>query len=369
MFKGRSFKLILDANRGVGPGFDLLRIGLALAIFYGHTFWVSGAAIIPLDAATTLAVADIQRMTIAGWDGLKRPFHVALVPMFFALSGFLVTSSAMRLPSVTTFLANRLLRIFPALLVELVLSAFVLGAVFTDLPAERYFSSPGLLSYFGNVVGYVTLVLPGVFKLNPVPDLVNVNLWTLPAEFDCYLLLSAAIIFGVLRRRALVLSLILAASVIMAVLNGTTNFAVTPSVYALHTITFYFLVGVAFYLWREVIPFSWPLFMLSAVASYLFLMSRHTVYLAPVFVTYCTIFIGLTKLPRIGLVSRGDYSYGLYLYGFPISQALVASIPAFRDHGWALLATACLATAAFSVASWHYIEKPTLALKRHLPKR
>ena len=326
MFQIPTFKSILDRHRGIGPGFDVLRIGLALAIFYGHTLWVAGTAASPTAAAVTAdAGAHLQLLTIAGWDGPKRPLHVALVPMFFALSGFLVSGSAIRLPSVRTFLANRLLRIFPALIVELTLSAFILGATFTDLPAREYFAASGLLAYFGNVVGYVTLTLPGVFTTNPVPNVVNVNLWTLPAEFDCYLLISIAIVVGALRRRVLMLGLLTAASIVLAVLNGTTDFAVTVSVYSLHTITFYFFVGVLFYLWRDKIPFSWPLFALCACASYLLLMSRHTVYLAPVFVTYCTIFLGLVPVPKIKLISSGDYSYGLYLYGFPISQAFDGS--------------------------------------------
>ena len=50
--------------------------------------------------------------------------------------------------------------------------------------------------YFGNIFGFVTYELPGVFTDNPVPALVNGNLWTLPPEFYCYLVLSALMASG-----------------------------------------------------------------------------------------------------------------------------------------------------------------------------
>jgi len=57
----------------------------------------------------------------------------------------------------------------------------------------------------------------------------------------------------------------------------------------------------------------------------------------------------------------GDYSYGVYIYAFPVQQALIASFPDMGAMGVFLSATAI--TLPLAIASWHYIEKPALARK------
>ena len=62
-----------------------------------------------------------------------------------------------------------------------------------------------------------------------------------------------------------------------------------------------------------------------------------------------------------------DYSYGIYLYGYPIIQALVACIPELRGHGALVFVLAAACTMAFAAMSWHLIERRALALKSQLP--
>jgi peptidoglycan/LPS O-acetylase OafA/YrhL len=117
---------VLDRHRGIGPGFDWLRIGLSLLIFYCHAKYIAGKVQQPLAAPAEIVARATKAvgghsapveilMAEGGWSGWHRPFAVALVPMFFALSGFLVTGSAIRLKRTSTFLAFRALRIVPAL--------------------------------------------------------------------------------------------------------------------------------------------------------------------------------------------------------------------------------------------------------------
>jgi peptidoglycan/LPS O-acetylase OafA/YrhL len=110
-----------------------------------------------------------------------------ILPMFFALSGFLVTGSLFRTRTLTEFIALRLLRLVPALAVEVTLSAVVLGALFTSLPIGQYFSDPAFWKYFLNIAGRIHYSLPGVFQDNPIP-IVNISLWTIPYELEWYLI-------------------------------------------------------------------------------------------------------------------------------------------------------------------------------------
>lgn len=363
----KTFKDVLDRNRGIGPGFDVLRIVLSVAIFYGHTLYLSG--ILDSQFYQDAARQSAEGLVQGGWEGIKRPLHVALVPMFFALSGFLVMGSAVRLRATPTFLANRALRIFPALAVELALSALLLGAAFTQLPLRDYFTHPAFFSYAGNLIGIVQMHLPGVFLDNPEAGIINANLWTLPSEFNCYLVTAVLMITGVLFNRRTMTILFVPITIGLAAANLFSDFAVTNTAFPEHVITYYFFAGAMLFHWRDRITYSIPLFLAAGVATYGLLMSHHAVYLAAIPLTYATVHFGMFPLPKFRLLASGDYSYGIYLYGFPIAQAVVAAVPAIRGHGTLLLLVAGLLTALFAAFSWHVIEKPSLAQKRRLPPR
>jgi peptidoglycan/LPS O-acetylase OafA/YrhL len=357
-----TFGSILDRHRGEGPGFAVLRLGLAIAILWIHARFLSR---ISVPAETGVAALSGPHHT---WTGPSHVFFIFMVPAFFALSGFLVTGSALRLRATLPFLTFRVLRILPALLVEVTLSALILGALFTRLPLSSYFRDPQFFRYFGNIVGWITFQLPGVFESNYV-SIVNGNLWTLPAEFDCYLITAAFMITGLAYNRVALTAIMVVVTIVLVGLNTFSDFAVTPEQLFPHTVTYYFFVGMLFYHWREYVSARWELFALAAIGSYVFLNFFHTIYLAPIFVTYFTIFLGVKALPEFKWLRTRDYSYGIYLYGYPIIQALVACVPQLRGHGALVFILGAACTMAFAAMSWHVIERRALALKSQLPAR
>lgn len=294
--------------------------------------------------------------------------------MFFALSGFLITGSAMRL-SLRDFIINRGLRIVPALLVEVVLSAIVLGAIFTTLPLSEYFLSYGFWRYFGNIVGVVTLMLPGVFDTNPA-HAVNTSLWTIPFELGCYILMAGLISSKCLHKPKMVLALCAAFGVIAIGIHlleprFTSTSALDPrNIFVGNGSRLFisFLLGIAVYLYRFDIAYSHRL----AVACFLFCLAVAAVGPLPdallnVFVTpalvYLTAYIGVTDLPELPLFHRGDYSYGIYLYGYPLEQTTVALWPHHGNAPLLILVSVPVIT-AFAMFSWHAIERPILKLRR-----
>ena len=294
----------------------------------------------------------------------KRAYHIALVPMFFAVSGFLVTSSAYRLRNVRIFLAFRLLRIIPALAMEVTLSALVLGPMFTTLTLAAYFSHPQFFEYFRNIVGIVTMLLPGVFTSNPIGPVTNVNLWTLPAEFYCYLVTAAAMATSLFFNRKVFSYLFALMTLCLIYASFDHDVGVTVSdIYGTEVALYYFFCGVFAFLWRGQIPVDWKLFVFCCLAGGGLLGLRKAVFLAPLFVTYATVFVGLMNIPKIPLLSRGDYSYGVYLYGFPICQALICAFPQFTGHHNLLALTGGLVTLIFAALSWHLVEMKFLLLK------
>jgi peptidoglycan/LPS O-acetylase OafA/YrhL len=87
-----------------------------------------------------------------------------------------------------------------------------------------------------------------------------------------------------------------------------------------------------------------------------------TSYLAPLPIAYVTMFIGLQNPGKIRLIAAGDFSYGVYLYGFPIQQTVARLLP---DHRvWYIHFPASLTIAAmFAWLSWTMIESPILVRK------
>ena len=360
---------------GVGPGFHFLRHALSVVILAHHC----RVAVTGGSSPAQIALADAAGVTVAGHDkvlgGFLQPGVFALVGMFFALSGFLIAGSALRTGKVGPFLANRCFRILPALTVEVTLSALVLGPFFTTLPLGQYFSDPMLLSYFGNIVGHVALELPGVFQNNPWPSVVNVNLWTLPPEFWCYLIMLGLMAGGVL---ATPVRFTLAVAGLSAVALGLGLY--DPATFTVrhdntHFTTWYivlmFFFGVAMYLNARRVPVSFPLFLACGLGYYVLMLADLLGAVSGMLLTYCMVYIGMQRFAWFDRVVTKDLSYGIYLYGFPLTQATVALLIPHLDGvakglSFALIFPLVLVlTGSFASLSWDYIEKPALKL-RHL---
>jgi peptidoglycan/LPS O-acetylase OafA/YrhL len=387
-YRGATFKAILDENGGAGLGFDVLRLALATLILLVHSSWIvgtSGVTTSILNLIFHINSETAQGLGQAAWainhtgvtgnpnvhelTGLGRPITLSYLPMFFALSGFLVTGSALRTGRLVPFLGLRVLRLLPALFVEVTLSAIILGGIFTELPLSQYYASPMFWSYFLNIIGDVHLFLPEVFVKNNT-DIVNSNLWTLPWELQCYIVMSIMIVTGVLFHRILLAMLVGVATVYLIYVSLVNGFQVVPAQVEGPTLVYYFVIGVLMFLWRDKFVFHEGLFIVAAVLCYILMMSPRTVFIYPILLTYITAFIGLFPFPKSSLIKSGDYSYGIYLYGFPVTQALFAAslLMGFSRQGnLAVFAPlAVLATAAFAALSWHGVEKHCLKLKRYI---
>jgi peptidoglycan/LPS O-acetylase OafA/YrhL len=341
-------KAIMDRNDGIGPGFDSLRLWLAFSVLLVHSF-----AVAQYDQGLP------QRL----WSGPLRPLLLVILPMFFGLSGFLVTGSAMRTRSIKAFVALRLLRLLPALGVEVTLSALILGPLLTVLPLRLYFTDPLFFSYFGNIVGHVQFFLPGVFTTAPMAGIVNLNLWTLWPEYCCYVFILFLMASGALFDRQ---KMTIIAGVVLGILgvgNSLFELGETDTMYGAPILLMSFTMGVVAYQWRERIPVHRGVFAAAAAALYAAWSFRGTAVLGLIPLTYCMAYLGVQPLPRLRLLPQGDYSYGIYLYGFPILQALVFLFPTLKIW-WALFPAAAVVVLAIAMASWHFVERPALSFKR-----
>jgi peptidoglycan/LPS O-acetylase OafA/YrhL len=374
----RSIGEVLRESKGMGVGFDTLRLVLASSVVFIHCS-LRGSSSVDVDLEPLVAHLPIPTWALS----------TAAVPLFFALSGFLLAGSAEK-QSLGTFAANRALRIFPALAVEIILCACLLGPLVTSLPLKDYFSSPLFFHYLRNIAGLIHYDLPGVFLNNPHTSYVNGSLWTVPHELSVYFMLGASIWLGVFRRPALLVAglvvLLAAALAVFAApaynltfpgLAFLTKALVTRGAARLVPV---FFMGVVLHRYRFRVPYHGG-FALAGLALYLCMtcvISRETmlspigvVLTAPIF-AYIIAWAGLSSrftlrdrlvfgLP-VGLLVAGDYSYGIYLYGFPLQQTLLHFFPSNWSTITFFIASLSLALCVATL-SWHFIERPMLRLR------
>ena len=283
--------------------------------------------------------------------------------MFFALSGYLISGSIARTKHIYEFLTLRFVRIFPALVVEVLLSAFVLGLLFTTVPVSDYFQSPLFRLYLHNLWGDVHFLLPGVFDYNPT-TWVNGSLWTIPYELQCYVAITLLWLVGAIRTRTWLLIIVIGYQVAIPLRNLLRgNFIKWDVQLPGRMLVMSFLYGVLIYAYRERIVLRWWMCVVAFIASLALVTSVYTSYLVALPAAYVTVYLGLTNPRKIPVLMDGDYSYGIYLYSSPIQQAVVALFPAYRVW-WFNLAVSIVPFCRFAAFSWHIIEMPILQRRK-----
>lgn len=344
-FFGRSFAVAEREENNLA----LLRFAAAGAVLFAHSWPIAMGPghVDPVSAA------------LMSWFGESAALSGLAVHAFFVISGYLVTRSALSRGGVNGYAWARLLRIYPALIVNVLLCALVLGVVVTTLAPPNYFSSPQLWKFLGNNVlsWNVIYALPGVFEHNPM-NAVNGSLWTLPLEIRCYIAIGLFLALGVLKR-GLVFSFVAAGLVIgdsvfreMALLGSD----------AAATCIAYFLLGALVLVNRRFIaatPLAGIALLLAAPFAPLEPVARLMVFAG---FAWLVLWLGLAA-PRIPWLEKwiGDPSYGIYIYAFPIQQLTVLTLGA--GSLWLVVAVAGAATLFAGLLSWKLIEEPMLKRK------
>ncbi len=326
-------------------GFAVTRLALALAVVVSHAFSV-----------TTGRPADEPLMA---WTGFSLGEHA--VNAFFAISGFLVTMSYLR-RGWRDYAVSRALRIVPGLVIAALAVSLLLGAALTRLSLGAYLADPALWRY---VTGLLTTfktnaALPGVFPDNPFRYPMG-TVWTLKYEVLCYLGVLISGLAGTLSSRRLGAAFTAALFVGLIGLDLALPNAGKGPETALR-LPLLFVAGGTLYLWRDTVRLAfWPLLVLAAAtaASHGTPAYKALLFLAEAYGVIWLAFSPALSRPRFDL--RHDLSYGVYLYGWPIQQALVQLVPA--ASAWALMGPALVLTLAVAGLSWFAVERPALALK------
>lgn len=293
------------------------------------------------------------------------------VNIFFVISGYLIYLSWQRRPSLAAFAWARFLRIMPGLFCMLVVSVLVLGAAFSSLAFFDFLTNAQTRTYFfGSLsIVFVKYELPGVFTDNPL-SAVNGSLWTLRYEVLCYVgvaLMGVVHLLADRRKATAVLAVCLAVEVCILVGFGVLGLdrdgARLGMFYELARLGMSFHLGGLYAQFDDRIRLRLGVLVAAVILSGLLIGTPLFVPVVNLTVAYAAFWFAFVPSSRwiVWMRTAPDYSYGTYIYAFPMQQALIAAIPGASPITVILGGLAL--TLVFAAISWHLVERPALQLK------
>lgn len=331
---------ILDPKQN---NFNLLRLLAAAAVVISHAVFLRSGS-----------KADEIFSSINYYD-----LGAHAVNVFFVLSGLTVAASWARSQSSIEFLVARGLRIFPAL-AACALLLILLGAVVTACAPTQFLADTRVWQYGLKtlLLGSAASGLPGVFTANPHPSVMNASIWTLKYELACYVILALVGFSGFLNKQRF--AWILAASWMIAggfLFSRFGRDAVPIDQVA--RLGLCFSLGVGLYVFRDHTPLSIVGVLALGLA---FWTARGTGWerIVSLFATgYGAVWLAKVPMGRLReLTNKIDLSYGIYIFGWPISQTLILTWPNIST--FALVTASLILAVGVAVPSWLLIERPAL---------
>ena len=295
--------------------FDTLRLIFAVLVIFSHSFPLGRGS----NATEPLSVLTHGQIT----------FGSLSVWAFFAISGFLITQSWVRSPSPKKFLKRRVGRIYPGFFVAVLFAALVVVPLAAD--PQRYVPV-SLQDFLLQTLRLQIFRFSPIFVHNISPNLLNGSLWSVAFEFWCYIGVLLLGVTGIFRRRWLVVAIFAAVilwHLYLAVTGWVPGGMIFGKIFGFPLfwaiVLPFFLAGSIFHLFGGPALLKRPLLIAAGV---LLVASNFIPHAYVITLPTCGSYLlmGLAYLPLLhplNLGRYGDFSYGTYLYAFPIEQLIV----------------------------------------------
>ncbi|MDQ6654325.1 MAG: acyltransferase, partial [Verrucomicrobiota bacterium] len=306
------------------------------------------------------------------------------VSLFFVLSGFLICRSVSYAPSIGRFFWHRFLRIYPGYWVSLIVCACAfaplfalqehraLAALFTSLDSAQAFIFGNAALFHIHEFSLEGLVrtdpqsIAGLLSRNPHRFVINGSLWTLPFELGCYIAVAVLAAIGVLRRMRIVMLLLFASLWVLYAwwyleAQSFLTFFQSRALPSALMLSLFFAGGGACFVYRKEIPSSGFICLALAALTSASVPLGLFGLIAPVALPYAFLWLAF-RLPLARFEARGDFSYGTYIYAFPVQQGF-ALLGLHYAGLFTYFTCSLLVTLLFAIASYHLVEAPCLRFK------
>ena len=325
---------------------NALRLALATLVIVSHAWPIGGFGNDP----------HIGDLSFGGWA----------VAGFFAISGFLITSSRLR-SSFSAYLWRRMLRIFPGLWVCLLVTVllFVPLAALVEDGADGL-GAGSLLSYLA-ANGILESSHQGIGNTldgSPYPSAWNGSLWTLWFEFGCYLVLGGLMIFSRLRRPGVLVGLF-AGCVVLNVAQAEFGLNLPFRIEWAVDLGSYFFAGAVLCVYANRIAASWSLALASAAVLGVAAMTEHVQAVGALPFAYLLIWLGTASHSRR---SDGGTTFRMVCIStrFPSSSCSSSPVRLLSEPGHSRPSVS-RARCRSAALSWLLVEEPAMRLKRLTP--
>ncbi|MES2300081.1 MAG: acyltransferase [Pseudomonadota bacterium] len=354
----RSLGLAIDAHDN---GFNLVRLCAAMLVLVFHAWQLNPVAPgrDPI-SAELLPITDLGALAVA---------------IFFMVSGIFISQSWMRDPHALRFALRRVARIVPGLFVCLTVCTVTAVIFFSD-DGWRGLLGPAPWRYiFGNTVLHwlqlnispTELRLPGVLA----NEAMNGPLWTLYWEGRMYVMVALIGMAAILPMRrwmtGAALFLLLATNIFPSVVGG---YVWEVRLWSMFLIGMLLQAAAPQVRVRALsVACAAVLLWLNWSANLILTPSGYSWFGLTLTAGALALLVGSARPARLGLghLQRHDYSYGVYIYHWPVIVMLRAALPPLGPLP--LLGVALLVTLAVAALSWHLVEAPALRLTRRLLAR
>jgi len=337
--------LDLSSTTSEKNGFSFLRFLFAFSIFLSHF--------------------GILINNEADWWPISSTLRVNA---FFIISGFLVMRSFSRCKSVSDYAIRRVRRIVPAYMFTIIICAISFSLI-SSLSFHDYFSSKYFFKYLVANLSFLNFIqptLPGVFTDNPFP-FVNGSLWILKVEIALYVLVPILALFSNKQKNIFVFVGLYVLSFLFINYMTYLYQQTENGIYLILRRQFlgqlrFFISGVILLFYfdaiRAKLKYLLPVaimvvllqhFSNNWIIDFLFPFSFSIVLVSFVY-----------HFKKLAIVIKyGDFSYGFYLFHFPIIQLMIHF--GFFNKSPVLLFLLCFfIILLLSVLSWHLLEKRVL---------
>jgi peptidoglycan/LPS O-acetylase OafA/YrhL len=339
--------------------FDFVRLLFASFVIITHAYPLSG-----LDGKGDWLSQITNGQIVFSYVGVKG---------FFVISGYLIFQSLERSKSLLDYYWKRFLRLFPALLIVLILTIILSPFVYENASIP-YIRNMDVWSYIPNNLSlYKTqYYISGIFENNAYKGAINGSLWTIKYEFTMYVILSFLFFFkgnnNILRPILIFLFGFLAIGYVFF-FDYLNQFGFILGGGLLLELGSFFIAGslLASLKIENVKHFNYLtlLRLIIIVLSLILGVFREvTIFTFPILVVYCCV----KSTPFINNIGNqlGDLSYGIYIYGFPVQQTLYYY---FQSDYIQLMIYGLIISSVLSYFSWHFIEIKALSYKKVFLKK